>query len=138
MRLSSIEQDNWRLRSGEASHAAHPETFEIPPKAERNSLTRGQAAKLMFEIESEDSLGKLDITCERMWVIVAEKIGDTYIGILDNQPVSIIHDDDVYLCEGAEVPFQAEHVISIDMPPTDYVEQILGKKREREWPRDAL
>jgi hypothetical protein len=138
MRPANIERDNWQLRSGEESHAAHPVTFEIPARIERDNLTRGQAAKLMFEIEAQDNDGNTDITCERMWVIVAEKIEDTYIGILDSQPVSIVHGDDVYLCFGAEVPFKAEHVIDIDMPPSKYSDWQLGQKPEREWPRNAL
>jgi len=136
MRLPNIAQDNWMLRSGEASHAANPETFEIPPAIQRHNLKRGQAAKLMFEIESEDEDGTLDITCERMWVIVTEMVGDTYIGILDSQPISIEHGEDVYLCFGAEVPFKAEHVIEIDTPPTKYSEWQLGQKPEREWFRE--
>ena len=31
----------------------------------------------MFEIEAEDAEGGVDITCERMWVIVTDKIDDT-------------------------------------------------------------
>ena len=136
MRLPNIAQDNWRLRSGEASHAAHPETFTIPPAIQRHNLKRGQAAKLMFEIKSEDADGTLDISGERMWVIVAERVGDTYIGILDNQPLSSGHGEDVYLRFGAEVPFKAEHVIEIGTPPTKYSEWQLGQKPEREWSRE--
>ncbi len=90
----------------------------------------------MFEIKSEDADGTLDISCERMWVIVAERVGDTYIGILDNQPISIERDEDVYLRFGAEVPFKAEHVIEIDTPPTKYSAWQLGQKPEREWSRE--
>lgn len=70
-----------------------------------------------------------------MWVIVSEKIGDIYIGILDNQPMCIDPDDDFYLGFGAEVPFAAEHVIDIDNPPQDYAEQVLSQVPERQWPR---
>jgi hypothetical protein len=136
MRLANVAQDNWRLRSAEISHAVHPETFEVPPAVQRHNLKRGQAAKLMFEIESEDENGISDIACERMWVIVSDKVDETYIGILDSQPVSIEHGEDVYLCFGAEVPFKAEHVIEIDSPPTKYSDWQLGQKPEREWSRE--
>lgn len=76
----------------------------------------------MFEIEAEDAEGSVDITCERMWVIVADKVDDTCIGILDNQPASIEHGDDICLCFGAEIPFNAEHVIEVDTPPVKYSE----------------
>ena len=71
-----------------------------------------------------------------MWVIVVEKIDDTYFGVLNSQPVSIEHGEDVYLCFGAEVPFKAEHIIEIDAPPAKYAEWQLGQKPEREWLRD--
>jgi hypothetical protein len=70
---------------------------------------RGQAARLMFDIEVDDE-GNLDVVGERMWVIVKEKVGDTYIGILDNQPACSDFEDGFYLCLGAEVPFLAEHI----------------------------
>lgn len=135
MRFPSIERDCWALRSGEESHAAHPATFHIPAKHERDNLQRGQAAKLMFEIEAKEDMGSRDVACERMWVIVAEKTGDTYVGILDSHPVSIEHGESVYLCFGAEVPFKAEHVIEIDTPPESYSRWQLEQKPEREWPR---
>lgn len=70
-----------------------------------------------------------------MWVIVSEKLGDTYVGILDNQPACIDPDDDFYLGFGVEVPFKAEHIISIDQPPQDYVEEVLGQSPARHWSR---
>lgn len=136
MRLPSIEKNFWRLASGERLHAEHPDTFWIPEREKRESLARGDAAKLIFEIEGDDpDTGAITIGGERMWVIVAEKIGDTYIGILDNQPASIEAADDVYLTMGAEVPFQAEHIIDIDRPPEEYISWQLSQPPERRWPR---
>ncbi len=135
MRLASFERDSWQLRSGEESHRLHPETFWIPPLEQRQRLQRGQAARLIFEIEGEED-GTVTVQGERMWVIVAEKIGDTYIGILDNQPACLDRSDSFYLTFGAEVPFRAEHVIDILQPPEKYVEWQLGQPPDRIWPRE--
>ncbi|TDN38462.1 hypothetical protein E4631_02790 [Hymenobacter sp. UV11] len=134
MRQPSIATDYWELRSAEKAHAQYGDRFWIPALIERQAIRRGQAARLIFDIEV-DNAGKLEIQGERMYVIVSEKIGDIYIGILDNQPACSNFEDNVYLCMGAEVPFLAEHVIDIDDPPQDYVDWQLGQKPERVWPR---
>ena len=139
MRLPSLEVDYWRLLSGEERHAANPESFWLPSLSDRQELLRGSAAKLIFEIESVNKeTGEVETTTERMWVIVSEKIGETYIGILDNKPATFEQSEDEYLCFGAEIPFQAEHVIDIGTPPQEYVDWQLGQKPERVWPRNAL
>jgi hypothetical protein len=134
MRQPSIETDFWELRSAEESHAKYGDKFWIPALEERQSLKRGQAARLIFDIEV-DNEGKIEVVGERMWVIVKEKIGDTYIGILDNQPACSAFEDDVYLCLGAEVPFLAEYIIAIDMPPQDHSDWQLSLEPARIWPR---
>ena len=135
MRFASREIDFWELRSAEASHKANPDTFEIPSQSDLASLKRGQAARLILDIESADENGDTQIQGERMWVIVSECLEDAYIGILDNQPASIEPAEDVYLCFGAEIPFTKAHVIDIGNPPTEYVEWQLKQKPERIWPR---
>jgi hypothetical protein len=135
MRLPSLDRDFWQLRSGEQSHREHPDTFWLPPGEQRHSLLRGQAARLIFEIESQDETGAVHVEGERMWVIVAERVGDTYVGILDNQPATIEPGEGIYLCFGAEVPFLPEHVIDIADPPAEYVAWQLGQEPERRWPR---
>ena len=135
MRLADIERDFWELRSGEAAHQAHADTFWIPPLEARQNLKRGQVARLIFDIESADENGEIMVQGERMWVIVAEQHDDGYIGILDNQPASFEATDDVYLCFGAEIPFLAEHVIDIRNPPKEYIEWQLSQEPERRWPR---
>ena len=134
MRQPSIKTDYWELRSAEASHAKYGDKFWIPPLEERQNLKRGQAARLIFDIEA-DKDGEPKISGERMWVIVSEKIGGTYIGILDNQPACIDPDDGFYLQFGVEVPFQAEHIIDVDAPPQDYADEVLSQTPERTWPR---
>ncbi|RZK28007.1 MAG: hypothetical protein EOO63_12195 [Hymenobacter sp.] len=112
MRQPSIKTDYWELRSAEKSQAKYGDDFWIPALEDRQTLKRGQAARLIFDIEVDDE-GKLEVQGERMWVIVSEKIGDTYIGILDNQPACSNFEDEVYLCLGAEIPFLSEYVIDI-------------------------
>jgi hypothetical protein len=136
MRLATLNRDFWTLRSGEASHRAHPDRFWIPPLEARRNLSRGKAARLIFDIESTDDDGRVVVNGERMWVIVAERVGDRYIGILDNQPATIEPSDATYLRFGAEIPFAPEHVIDLGDPPSDYVEWQLGQTPERVWPRD--
>jgi hypothetical protein len=134
MRQPTIKTDFWELRSAEKSHAKYGDNFWIPDLEQRQSIQRGQAARLLFDIEI-DNEGKLEIEGERMWVIVSEKIGDIYIGILDNQPACSDFEDEVYLCLGAEIPFLAEHVIDIDTPPQEYANWQLSQNPERIWPR---
>lgn len=113
MRLAAISTDFWELRNGEVAHASAPDTFWLPPKDNRRSLVRGQAAKLIFDIEGVTEQGDVEVQGERMWVIVAERVEDLYIGILDNQPALLEPSEDTYLCFGAEIPFGPEHVIDI-------------------------
>jgi hypothetical protein len=136
MRLASFERDLWQLRSGEESQRQNPESFWLPPLTDRLNLQRGQAAKLIFEIEGEEDGGPVEVQGERMWVIVAERVGDIYVGILDNQPACLERADNIYLRFGAEVPFRAEHVIDIGQPPDEYVEWQLGQPPDLVWPRD--
>src|SRR5687768_992267 len=110
MRLPTLERDFWALRSGEESHCANPEKFWIPPAEERRNLKRGNGARLIFDIEVEDEDGSIVVNGERMWVIVAERVGKQYIGILDNKPATFEPSDSAYLCFGAEIPFGPEHV----------------------------
>jgi hypothetical protein len=136
VRLAELSRDFWGLRSGEESARKSPDNFKIPSLDARKGLNRGDAAKLIFEIESEDEGGKVVLQGERIWVIVLEQVGPYYIGILDGQPASVEPSEKVYLCFGAEVPFLPEHVIDIASPPTEYVEWQLGQEPARKWPRD--
>jgi hypothetical protein len=135
MRLANRQSDFWELRSAEEAHAANPSRFWIPDSDKRRSLERGHAAKLIFDIEAYEEDGAVGVQGERMWVIVAERVGDRYIGILDNQPACLEPSDKVYLIMGAEIPFGPEHVIDIADPPAEHVEWQLGQEPERRWPR---
>lgn len=135
MRLSSIDSDYWQLISAEARHLAAPETFWIPPLLERQSLKIGQAAKLIFEIESEDEEGKITRDCERMWVVISELVPPYFIGLLTNQPIGIDDDSAFYLKEGVEIPFLPEHVSNIDQPPEDFLKALFAESPKGVWPR---
>jgi len=137
IRLATLARDSWELRSAEASQREHPDTFRIPPPAVRANLRRGQAAKLIFDLEAVEEDGSIVVQGERMWVIVAERAGETYVGLLDSQPASIEPSPTVYLCFGAEIPFLPEHVVDIAQPPEEYVTWQLGQVPERTWPRDG-
>lgn len=113
----------------------HPDRFWIPPIEERRGLRRGDAARLIFDVESVEPDGSVAVQGERMWVIVSEVVGDLFVGILDNQPVCLDPASDAYLTFGVEVPFAAEHVIDIASPPDDYVRWQLGQAPARTWPR---
>ena len=58
-RLAEMGIDHWCLRSGEAAHAASPETFWIPERADRDALVGGQAVKLIFDQEGYEETGEI-------------------------------------------------------------------------------
>lgn len=121
MRFPSLERDLWQLRPAEQPHAAAAH------------LKRGQAAQLIFDVQSIDEHGSPEVIGERMWVVLAESLDDAYIGRLDHQPVLLT--DDSYLRFGAEVPFQAQHVIDVAELPREYADRHLGRAPVRRWPR---
>ncbi|WP_090938733.1 DUF2314 domain-containing protein [Azotobacter beijerinckii] len=93
----------YTLDSGEELSREFPETFWMPPRDERENLLPGELVKLMFRISLEE-----DQHVERMWVIVKERKGNSYIGVLDNDPYCTAE-----LRTGEEVEFCPEHVIQI-------------------------
>lgn len=67
-------------------------------------------AKLIFRISVDDS--REPIAVERMWVIVRERVGVLYLGVLDNEPSAIAENEKIWV--GTEIPFSAHHVIAIE------------------------
>jgi hypothetical protein len=124
-RLATIDVDGWQLESGEARHRESPETFPIPTRDQREALVAGDAAKLMFDIESEGEDG-IEREVERMWVIVHRRFGNVYVGVLDNTPVTIEPDPEI-LARGSEVVFGPEHIIDITSPPDEYIVEHFGE-----------
>ncbi len=119
----SLDPDGWTLASAEAAHARTPQTFLIPDRARREALTPGDAAKLLFDIQTREG-GRIHRGIDRMWVIVKKRIGDTYVGVLDNDPGLV---EGVNLRPGTEVRFLAEHVADIAQPPAAYVLEKYGE-----------
>ena len=121
-KFATLEDDSWELESGEIRHRKRPDTFWIPDRAVRENLRIGQAAKLLFRIRSADGN---EIGVERMWAIVVERMGNHYLGILDDEPAST---GPAHLHAGTEFLFTAVHVIDIDDPPRAYLVEKYGKR----------
>ena len=114
----SLEADGWTLVSAEERHAAHPTTFQIPSRADRETLVPGAAAKLLFHIETKEASRVIDSGVDRMWVIVRAVMSDGYIGVLDSEPGQ---SEGLNLRAGDNIVFGPEHVAAIDHPSKDYV-----------------
>jgi Uncharacterized protein conserved in bacteria (DUF2314) len=96
---------DWYLGNAEREHAENPRSFFIPSAEERDSLSDGDLARLMFNRHERE---KGEPSGERMWVEVDGREGDEYIGTLTNQPV-FIRD----IGAGDKVRFGPEHVIAV-------------------------
>ena len=110
MREPDFEQDGWCLEDGEELHREAPETFWLPELEDRQSLQPGDLVKLIFRISVDNE--EEPVAVERMWVIVRERVGEQYLGILDNDPYAIEENDEFW--SGVELPFSPRHVIDID------------------------
>lgn len=109
MRIPNFEVDGWVLEDAEALHQEYPETFHIPDLPVRLILQPGDYAKLIFRIAVEDNHGG---ATERLWVIVRERLGGIYIGIVDNEPTLI--EENEFLWRGTELPFEPRHIIAVE------------------------
>ena len=106
--LTSIEADGWALDDGEVAHAESPETYWIPPQAERIALQPGALVKLRFYIRAPNESGDFVDHGERMWVEIKERVDGWYRGVLDNDPYC-----SKAIQSGLELWFQPRHVIAI-------------------------
>ena len=105
--MATLNDDGWELGSAEEEHANHPETFDIPSKAERSDLKPGQMVKLLFRM-LDDADGNAIIQVERMWVSIVEGGEGAYIGRLESLPIT----SDV-LKPLDRIEFFSEHVAAI-------------------------
>ena len=87
----------YTLVDGVERNETHPDTFWIPSKEDKNSLTIGNMVKLGFL--DKDGIG------ERMWVLITQKDEDSFKGTLANHPVFLKLDYD------DEVSFKSKHII---------------------------
>jgi hypothetical protein len=121
--MTSIEGDGWQLVSAEKRHAEHPTTFEVPELEARKSLRPGDAAKLLFDIQTKELDRVIDRGVDRLWVIVIARVGDRYRGVLDNDPGRA---EGLRLHEGDEITFGPEHIADIGHPPRAYLVEKYG------------
>ncbi|RQS67237.1 TIR domain-containing protein [Burkholderia sp. Bp8963] len=112
LRLATIDLDGWELVSGVAQHHRYPETFWIPGERERQSVKAGDIVKLIFEIAIDDSPdGAIDVSGERMWVVVTGRSGPYIIGELNSHPAC--SDETEIIQAGDRVVFLPEHIIDV-------------------------
>lgn len=107
-RLPSVDKDGYELVSGEEMNRLYPETFSIPPLSQRSTMRPGRSVKLIFQFEVPDSDGTLGEATERMWVTVVGRVGEMYVGELDNDPRCT-----QTVKSGARFNFLAEHIIDV-------------------------
>jgi hypothetical protein len=88
----------------------------------RRSLSPGDAAKLLFDIEAREN-GIIDRGVHRMWVIVKARTESGYLGILDSDPGFA---ENLTLRPGDPIIFGPEHVIDTGRPPRDYIIEKYG------------
>lgn len=122
-RLATVAEDGWALVSAEVRHEEHPESFPIPDRTERENLKAGDAAKLLFDIETREGGRVTDRGVDRMWVIVKRREGGNYVGVLESNPGVT---EGLNLRPGTEVLFGSEHVADIGHPPHSYVLEKYG------------
>ena len=115
---AGVGEVGWALVSAEARASSHPSTFRIPSRARRESLAPGDAAQLLFDIETREQGRVIDRGVDRMWVLVKACAGGRYAGVLDSNPG---RSEGLHLSEGDTIVFGPEHVANIDTPPRDYI-----------------
>jgi hypothetical protein len=114
----TIPKNGWTLLSAEERALAYPGRFQIPDLTVRRSLSPGDAAKLLFDIETRENGFVIDRGVDRMWVIVKARTEFGYLGILDSDPGVT---ENLTLRPGDLIVFGSEHVIDTGRPPHDYI-----------------
>ena len=113
------DSENWvvdfRLADAEERHAAHPQSFLIPDRAERDSLQTGDSVRLLFELL--DPAPGLP-NGERMWVEVTGRDAGGYRGVLTNAPAAI-----TTIGLGDDIRFGPENVIATFQDPAPTPDQ---------------
>ena len=120
---SDIENFGWAITSAVARNRAFPDTFQIPPEKRRNSLKRGEAAQVLFEIETRVDGIIVDRGVDRMWLIIISVLSDGYRGVLDSEPG---YAENLQLYRGDLIEFKAENICKIDQPPQEFLTKEYG------------
>lgn len=111
-----FNKKSWKLGIAKKRQEEAPYTFYVPPKNILDKLKKDNIAKLLFEFSG----GKVAST-EKMWVLITERKGDKFNGILDNDPVEIKD-----LKHGDKIKFESKHVIATDIDePNNMVEKYI-------------
>lgn len=92
----------------------HPKTFELPDEWNRQHISVGEWAKLMFCFP----VNRYPVV-ERIWVRVTEVSDSGYRGVLDNNPTNT-----EFIRSDEQIAFEPRHVISI-YPPRVYLEPLV-------------
>lgn len=152
MRLANLNYDLWELlQPGEFKADAVVGTTMIPTDKPRSPaaipyasgekiLKRGESALLIFRIQPtpEEMRPGMMGRVQRLWVAIAERIDDYYIGILNEHPAGNYANRDFYLSPGAEIAFQSHHIVDINRPPFGFdIRKVLQTDPRRLWSRDT-
>lgn len=106
--MGTLEEDGWTLDDAVERHRLAPNTFQIPPEDIRANLPIGADAKLIFLLRSDEG----SVKGERMWVRVVGRMGEGYIGVLNNDPTT----QGAALALGDRLVFRPENIIDV-LPP---------------------
>lgn len=97
----------WYLEDARELAEAAPYTFYLPSAEVIAMLQPGDAVKLVFHYDDDDSD---DVAVERMWVRITEIEGDDFRGELDNEPLVI-----TALQAGELIDFASYHIIDTQL-----------------------
>jgi hypothetical protein len=86
-------------------------------------LSPGDAAQLLFDIETKENGHIIDGGVDRMWVVIKTRTERGYVGILDSHPGAA---ENLTLHEGDQIAFGPERVIDIGRPSRNYIVEKYG------------
>jgi hypothetical protein len=151
MRLPNLNIDLWQLLQpeelvidavvGNAPVDPRRSPAALPYASDRKMLKRGEGALLIFQMQpTPDEMNPgMQGRIQRLWVAVAERCGDFYIGILNVHPSGHYANRDFYLAPRAEIPFLPHHIVDVNYPPFGFNTQtVLQTDPKRLWARDNL
>ncbi|MDZ4778573.1 MAG: hypothetical protein SGJ23_17475 [Alphaproteobacteria bacterium] len=119
-----MAEAGWTLVSAEERARKYADTFHIPDAKARASLQYGDAARLLFDIETRQGGRVADVGVDRMWVVVLRIDDDGYWGVLDNDPGTA---EGLNLNFGDVLCFSDEHICEVARPPEGYVSEKYGE-----------
>lgn len=104
--------EGWALINGEQRHKETPDTFDMPPMAERVGLAPGKAVKI--GVVSKVHTHKR-FNAERFWVkILGHGRTLRYLGMVTND---LVFTERHGLKDGDQIEFGPEHVLCTEVPP---------------------